>query len=98
MLAKNFTRPYDTPPLPGPVLMREEKPPQNVEMARALGLGLTWALSTALFLYLGSLLDGWLDTDPLFTIVGTFVGAAAGFYYLYSELMARQRKGKGPKG
>ena len=77
--------------------MREQRPSQNVEMARALSLGLTWALSTALFLYLGMLVDGWLDTDPVFTIIGAFVGAAAGFYYLYSQLMAGQGKGKGPK-
>lgn len=76
--------------------MREDKPPQNVEMARALSVGLTWALSTALFLYLGSLADRWLDTRPVLTIVGAFVGAAAGFYYLYSQLMAGSGKGKGP--
>jgi hypothetical protein len=77
--------------------MREDKPPQNVEIARALSLGVTWALSTALFLYLGMLADGWLGTDPVLTIVGAFVGAGAGFYYLYSQLMAGQGKGKGPK-
>ena len=73
--------------------MREGKPPQTVEYGRYLGLGLTWALSTALFLYLGSLADRWLATRPVLTIVGAFVGAAAGFYYLYSQLMAGQGKG-----
>lgn len=77
--------------------MRKDKPPQNVEIARALSLGLTWALSTALFLYLGSLADRWLGTDPVLTIAGTFIGAAAGFYYLYSQLMAGSGKGRGPK-
>ena len=69
--------------------MHEQKPSQNVEIARALSLGLTWALSTALFLYVGMLCDGWLGTEPILTVVGAFVGAAAGFYYLYSQLMAR---------
>ena len=59
--------------------------------------GLTWAGSTALFLYLGSLVDGWLATKPVFTLIGAFVGAAAGFYYLYSQLMAGQRKPDGAK-
>lgn len=77
--------------------MREERPSQNVEIARALSLGLTWALSTALFLYLGSLADGWLATRPVLTIVGAFIGAAAGFYYLYSQLLAGQGKGGGRK-
>ena len=76
--------------------MREARPPQNVDIARYLGLGLTWALSTALFLYLGSLVDGWLDTKPVFTLIGAFVGAAAGFYHLYREATeATRRNGKG---
>jgi F0F1-type ATP synthase assembly protein I len=68
----------------------EQKPSQNVEIARALSLGLTWAASTALFLYLGMLADGWLGTSPVLTIVGAFVGTGAGFYYLYSQLMAKK--------
>ena len=75
--------------------MREDKPSQNVEMARALSLGLTWALSTALFLYLGSLVDGWLGTKPVFTLIGAFIGAAAGFYYIYSQISAGSGAGKG---
>jgi F0F1-type ATP synthase assembly protein I len=71
--------------------MREQKAPQNVEIARYLGLGLTWALSTALFLYLGSLVDGWLGSTPVFTLIGAFVGAAAGFYHLYREATAATR-------
>jgi hypothetical protein len=74
--------------------VREDKPPPNVEIARALSSGLTWALSTALFLYLGSLVDGWLGTGPVFTLIGAFIGAAAGFYYLYSQLMQGSRKRK----
>jgi F0F1-type ATP synthase assembly protein I len=84
--------------LPGTVRVRDQKPPQNVQMGQALGLGMTWAGSTALFLYLGSLVDGWLATKPVFTLIGAFVGAAAGFYYLYSQLMAGQRNRDGDKG
>ena len=72
--------------------MREGKPPQNVDVARYLGLGLTWALSTALFLYLGSLVDGWLGTDPAFTVIGAFVGGAGGFYHLYHQLVKATRE------
>ena len=75
--------------------MHEQKPSQNVEMGRAFSLGLTWAASTALFLYLGSLVDGWLTTKPVFTLIGAFIGAAAGFYYLYSQMMAGMRKRDG---
>jgi hypothetical protein len=72
--------------------MREGKPPQTVDVGRYLGLGLTWALSTALFLYLGSLVDGWLKTEPAFTVIGAFVGGAAGFYHLYHQLMKATRE------
>jgi F0F1-type ATP synthase assembly protein I len=78
--------------------VREQKPPQNVDIARYLGLGLTWALSTALFLYLGSLLDARLQTKPAFTVIGAFVGAAAGFYNLYRHLMESIRDRKQPPG
>ena len=50
------------------------------------GLGLTWALSTLLFLLVGWWLDGITGTTPLFTILGAFVGAGAGFYSLYRHV------------
>lgn len=74
--------------------MRESRPSQNVDVARALGSGLTWALSTALFLYLGMLADGWLGSKPVFTLSGAFIGAAAGFYYVYDQLMRSNKKDK----
>jgi F0F1-type ATP synthase assembly protein I len=80
------------------VELDEQKPSQNVQMGQAMGLGLAWAGSTALFLFLGSLVDGWLATKPVFTLIGAFVGAAAGFYYLYSQLMAGQRRRDGAEG
>jgi F0F1-type ATP synthase assembly protein I len=70
------------------------------DAAPFLGHGLTWALSTALFLFLGWKLDGWLGTLPLFTILGAFVGAGAGFYSLYHHLVVKSREqdSSGPKG
>ena len=72
------------------------KPNQAVEASRYLGIGLTWALSTALFLYLGSLADRWLGTEPWLTLVGAFAGASAGFYYMIHHLIVapRQRAAK----
>lgn len=57
-----------------------------------LGYGLQWALATVLFLFLGWLLDGRVGTKPLFTIVGAFVGAGAGFYSLYYHLVVQPRR------
>ena len=77
------------------LLKRDPKPPPQVEISRYLGYGLTWALSTLLFLYLGTLADKWLGTRPALTLVGAFVGAAAGFYYMYRNLVGGQKGGKG---
>lgn len=68
-------------------MKNSQKPPQQVEISRYLGFGMTWALSTLLFLYLGTVLDKWLGTKPALTVIGAFVGAAAGFYYMYRHLV-----------
>jgi F0F1-type ATP synthase assembly protein I len=75
-------------------MTQDERPkrPQVADAASFLGHGLTWALSTALFLFLGWLLDGWIGTLPLFTILGAFVGAGAGFYSLYHHLVVLTRE------
>jgi F0F1-type ATP synthase assembly protein I len=64
----------------------------TAQAAKYLGVGLTWAGSTALFLYLGSLLDGVWGTEPWLALVGAFVGAAAGFYNLYRQVAAETRR------
>ena len=69
------------------------EPSQAVQASKYLGVGLTWALSTALFLYLGSLADRWLGTAPWLTLIGAFTGGAAGFYHMYRSLVS---KPKGP--
>ena len=56
------------------------------------GYGLTFALSTLLFLLGGWWLDGKLGTMPLFLILGAFVGAGAGFYSLYYHLVIEPRE------
>lgn len=70
---------------------REPRPSQWAEAMRYMGYGLTWVMSTLLFLLLGSQVDRWLSTKPLFTLVGAFVGAIAGFIYMYRHLVAETR-------
>lgn len=70
---------------------REPSSSLPVQAGRYLGVGMTWALSTALFLYLGTWVDRWVGTESLFALVGAFVGAAAGFYYLYYHLVVEPR-------
>jgi F0F1-type ATP synthase assembly protein I len=56
-----------------------------------MGLGLTWALSVLLFLGGGAWLDSRLGTGPFLLIAGAFVGAGAGFYYLYYHIVIEPR-------
>jgi F0F1-type ATP synthase assembly protein I len=78
--------------------------PQRPESAAAqasryLGIGLTWSLSTGLFLYLGTVADRYLGTEPWLTLIGAFVGAAAGFWYMYYHLVIEpERKRKEREG
>ena len=76
-------------------MANRKKPPAQVEISRYLGYGLTWALSTLLFLYFGTLADRWLGSKPALTLVGAFVGAAAGFYYMYRHLVPPPKKKDG---
>lgn len=83
------------------VLQRKTGPGAAAETSKYLGAGLTWALSTALFAYAGLWADGKLDTEPWLTLAGAFVGAGAGFWYMYYHLVIEpreresKRKGRG---
>ena len=65
------------------------------------GVGLQFAGAILLFLFAGRWLDGRLGTGPWLTLAGVLLGAAAGFYSLYRQLVLvprereRQRRGAG---
>lgn len=61
--------------------------PALVTMARLSGHGLTLALATMAFLFLGKWADGKLGTTPWLTILGAMVGAAGGFYHMLQHLV-----------
>ena len=67
------------------------------DVGRYMGVGLTIALSTGLFLWLGTLADGHWHTEPIFTLLGAFVGAAAGFYHMYHQLVTVPQRDAAPK-
>lgn len=77
----------------------EQRPGLAAEMGRYLGAGMTWALSTLVFLWLGVKVDGWLGTRPVATLAGAFVGAGAGLYWMIRHLQSgdatRKRGGEG---
>jgi ATP synthase protein I len=55
--------------------------------AKYAGIGIQFAASIVLFLYAGRWVDQRLGTEPIFLIVGVFVGATAAFYSIYKRLM-----------
>jgi ATP synthase protein I len=64
-----------------------------------LGVGMQFAGSIILFLFVGQWLDRRLGTEPWLLLLGVFVGAAAGFYSLYRQLVIvpreRERRRRG---
>lgn len=64
----------------------EPAPALAGELGRYAGHGLTIALSTALFAWLGSWADDRLGTSPVFVLLGVFVGFGAGFYSMITKL------------
>ena len=54
---------------------------------QVLGIGWYFAVCIVGGIVGGVLLDGWLETDPLFTILGLFLGLTIAFYGGYKALM-----------
>ena len=61
----------------------DRPPASGLEFA---GLGFQFVAAILLFLYLGKWLDAKFGTAPYLLILGTFVGAAGGFYSMYRKL------------
>jgi len=57
-----------------------------------LTLGFQLAAAVALFLVLGIWLDGRMETSPLFTLIGLFVGAVGGFIKFFRTIAELQKK------
>lgn len=57
-----------------------------------MGVGLQFAASILLFLFVGMWLDGKLGTGPWLLILGVFVGGSAGFYSMYRRLVIEPRE------
>jgi F0F1-type ATP synthase assembly protein I len=64
----------------------------GVQPGDLAGVGLQFAASILLFLFVGMWLDRRLGTDPWLLIVGVFTGGTAGFYSMYRRLVIEPRK------
>jgi F0F1-type ATP synthase assembly protein I len=81
---------------PGGIPGRSEQPPNGGEGGTSVGeyagLGLQFAVSILLFLFLGQWLDRRLGTAPWMLLIGVFAGAGGSFYGMYRRLMASQAR------
>jgi F0F1-type ATP synthase assembly protein I len=87
-----------------PVLPSEEERRDRTTLMRFAGIGLQFAVTILVCLWLGTWLDRKFGTAPVFLYSGVFLGASAAFYSMYRQLMAnlerdeaarRARKGAG---
>ena len=63
-----------------------------------VGAGFQFAFAILLFLGGGLLVDRWLGTRPVFTLLGVAIGLAAGFYAFILRVMAESRRGSDRAG
>jgi F0F1-type ATP synthase assembly protein I len=71
------------------------------EFGEAYGLsalGITFGAAVVVFTGIGWLLDRWLGTIPVFTIVATLVGAVLGFLSVYFRIRRATDREKDRKG
>ncbi|CAN5693083.1 hypothetical protein BH23GEM8_BH23GEM8_17590 [soil metagenome] len=73
---------------------KHREPPRstNYQVAEFAGVGLQFAGAIVLFLFLGRWADEQLGTEPWLLLIGVFVGAGAGFYSLYRQLVIAPRQ------
>ena len=55
------------------------------------GAGIQFAVAIIAFLFAGQWLDDRIGTNPVFTILGVFLGAGAAFYNMYRKITAAQK-------
>lgn len=70
-------------------------PPSSQNTVRMIGqlstIGLSFVLALVMGFGAGYLLDGWLGTRPWLTLVGFFVGLAAGILNVYRIMQLLDR-------
>jgi F0F1-type ATP synthase assembly protein I len=69
-----------------------QHPDKGVSVGEYAGLGIQFAASIVVFLYLGQWLDRKLGTAPWLLLAGVFVGAGGSFYSMYRRLMVAQAR------
>lgn len=62
------------------------------QATEGLSLAFGFVVAVLIFWFAGRLLDGWLDTEPWFQIVGAVVGWAFGVLVVYQAAMHRRQR------
>lgn len=76
--------------MPGDPLHRRPKH-AGAEGGEMMGVGLQFAASVLLFLFVGMWADRRFGTDPWLLIAGVFIGGGAGFWSMYNRLVVEPR-------
>ena len=80
---------------------QKDRASTTAQMAEFAGVGLQFAGAILLFLFAGRWLDEKLGTEPWLLLSGVMIGAAAGFYSMYRQLVLQPRRkrddGVGPQ-
>ena len=71
-----------------PALPSDQDQRERSAAAKFAGVGLQFAMTLLVCLWLGTWLDRKFGTAPVFLYSGVFLGAAAAFYNMYRQLMA----------
>ena len=69
-----------------------QDPDKGLPVGDYAGLGIQFAVSIVVFLYLGQWLDRKLGTAPWLLLAGVFIGAGGSFYSMYRRLMIAQAR------
>jgi ATP synthase protein I len=70
---------------------RADKSTTGVSGTEFAGIGIQFAASILIFVFLGVWLDRRLGTSPWLVIICVFVGAAGGFFSMYRKMIASRR-------
>lgn len=57
-----------------------------------LTLGIQFVLNILVCVFAGRWLDGYFETHPIFILLGSLFGIAAGFYHFFKAVLGMDRK------